>query len=479
MNDIMISLKELFEKNFDRKVINILQLPVSGSDRTYFRIYDAEGSFIGAYSPDIKENKAFWGFTGHFLSKNLPVPRVLAKSPDCTCYIIEDLGDTTLFSHICNLKKQDAVFPPHLVDLYRRILDYLLRFQFEGNQGLDYSLCHQRSVFDAVAMHCDLNYFKYYFLKLAEIPFDEERLDESFNSLTEFLSESAPNYFMYRDFQSRNIMLMNGEPYFIDYQSGRKGPLQYDPASLLFDGKVNMPNDIKTALLNYYINQLGNYTSIYQPDFEKQFYGFALLRIMQAMGAYGYRGFFQGKKHFLQSIPYAFKNIESLLSIGHFDDRLSYLIHLVQELPSSEKLNQIVLNSVKLTVSISSFSYKRGIPYDKSGHGGGYVFDCRAIHNPGKYETYKQLTGNDSKVIEFLDKEADMQEFLSYVFSMLNISVKNYLTKGFTNLSVHFGCTGGQHRSVYAANRTLEFLREKFDVNTELKHCELQTKKLS
>jgi hypothetical protein len=325
-------------------------------------------------------------------------------------------------------------------------------------------------------MKWDLSYFKYYFLKLAQIDFDEQALEDDFQAFTDFLLKAPRDYFLYRDFQSRNIMISNDKLYFIDFQGGRKGALQYDVASLLYDAKAGIPVEIREELLEHYIQNLKKYFSIDPAEFKSLYYGYVLIRIMQAMGAYGFRGFYEKKAHFLASIPYALQNMKEVLSFLELPMKLPTLIPVLKKLTESQRLMEIGTSRNKLKVSINSFSYKRGIPVDETGHGGGFAFDCRALENPGRYEQYKKHTGKDLRVIEFLKKDEDVQRFITNVTQIIEISIDNYLKREFNNLMINFGCTGGQHRSVFMAEYFAEYLRNKYNVNVALRHRELEMK---
>jgi hypothetical protein len=322
-------------------------------------------------------------------------------------------------------------------------------------------------------MMWDLNYFKYYFLKLAKIPFDEQALEDDFSVLTSYLLSADSGYFLYRDFQSRNVMLKDGEVFFIDYQGGRRGALQYDLASLLYDGKADIPQNIRAELYEFYLGEIEKYLPVDRHRFDEYFKGFVLIRIMQAMGAYGFRGFYEKKEHFLKSIPYALENLSGLLAGLELPIWIPELKHVLEQVCQSEFLRQIGKTENHLTVNVSSFSYKKGLPVDTSGNGGGFVFDCRAILNPGCIDKYKELTGRDDKVKEFIETKTEMATFLSSVKALVSQSVENYMERGFTSLSVSFGCTGGRHRSVYAAENIAAFVRNKYPVTVVLNHREL------
>ncbi|MGK7394116.1 MAG: RapZ C-terminal domain-containing protein [Candidatus Cyclobacteriaceae bacterium M3_2C_046] len=473
---IEANLIKLFEEWSGEKASDIVKLPQSGSYRTYYRIFNGYKTAIGVHNADQKENIAFLSFTKHFLKNQLPVPDVLAEQMDQDIYLLQDLGDTTLYAYLTAIRKQSD-FPRDLKDIYKHILEDLPRFQIKAAQGLDYSVCYPRASFDKQSMMWDLNYFKYYFLKLARIPFDEQYLEDDFQQFSDFLLQAESNYFLYRDFQSRNIMILQGKPFYIDYQGGRKGALQYDLASLLYDAKADIPHPVKDELLDHYITNLNTIQPVDRQRFMQFFQGFVFVRIMQAMGAYGFRGFYEKKTHFLQSIPYAIKNLQHLLENYQLPLEIPALRNVWEALVSAPELKQFNQSSQvvkRLKVSINSFSFKKGIPEDQNGNGGGFVFDCRAIHNPGRYEKYKQMTGKDAEVIDFLQKESEIDDFLKNVYALVDSSVETYLSRKFTDLMVNFGCTGGQHRSVYCAENLARHLKNKYDLIVELHHREME-----
>ena len=470
---------DLFEQWSGSQADDIIAMPQSGSYREYYRIFGSNKTAVGVYNADKKENNAFISFSKHFIQKGLNVPAIYAENTDQDIYLQEDLGDITLFSFLSAVR-EGKDFPPELLALYKQVVQDLPVFQVEGGKELDYSVCYPRDSFDKQSMMWDLNYFKYYFLKLAKIPFDEQALEEDFQRFSDYLLMADRNYFLYRDFQSRNIMVKERKPYYIDYQGGRRGALQYDLASLLYDSKCDIPLNVQEILLQEYMKSLKNHLTFDEEEFLQYYQGYSLIRIMQAMGAYGFRGFYEKKAHFLQSIPYALKNLRMILDDLALPVKLPELVTALNRLVDAPQLlkfkDQKKLKSY-LKVTINSFSYKTGIPTDSSGHGGGYVFDCRAIHNPGRYEEYKSFTGRDKEVIEFLKNESDMDHFLDNVYTLVDQSVDKYLERNFSNLMVSFGCTGGQHRSVYCAERLAERLREKYDVEIEINHIELSRKK--
>lgn len=463
----------LFENHFKEKVENVEMLPASGSYREYCRLTNSTRSVIGAFNSDVKENTAFLSFTNHFKKNELPVPEVYTVSSDLKKYLLEDLGNVTLFDFLSATREKEG-FSENIVSEYKKVLKLLPKIQIIAGKNLDYSVCYPRSAFDKTSMMWDLNYFKYYFLKLAKIQFDEQALEDDFQLFSDYLLSAESNYFLYRDFQSRNVMLKENEVYFIDYQGGRRGALQYDLASLLYDGKADIPESIRQLLFELYVAELKKYILVNDAEFEAYFKGFVLIRIMQAMGAYGFRGFYEKKEHFLKSIPFALKNLEFLLNNVNLPVELPELFNVLNELVHSEVLKEIGQTQRFLTVTVTSFSYKNGYPVDSSGNGGGHIFDCRALNNPGRYPEYKNLTGKDWQVQEFLEQKSEIGIFLNNAKLIVDQSVRAYLERKFSHLSVSFGCTGGQHRSVYSAEKIAEHLRNNFNVNVVLIHREQQ-----
>lgn len=465
-------LLELFEDWSADPALNIHLLPLSGSNREYYRISGENRTAIGVYNPDKKENKAFISFSRHFRSMELAVPEIYAVNESMDLYLEEDLGDVTLYSYLTESRKTDE-FPEELVSIYKKTVEELIRFQTEGGRGIDYNICYPRAIFDKQSMLWDMHYFKYYFLKLAHIPFDEQSLEDDFNRFSDYLLQTPANFFLYRDFQSRNIMLVDEIPHFIDYQGGRKGAMQYDLASLLYDAKADIPEPIRSLLLDHYISHAGKNFIGDEQQFKEYYYGFVLVRIMQALGAYGFRGFYERKEHFLQSIPYAIANLKILLEKIQFSVEFPSLLDALENLIHSEKLKNLEGQKNKLLVTIKSFSYRKGIPVDNSGNGGGFVFDCRALPNPGRQEKYKQMTGKDEGIIKFLGDIPEVEKFLEYTTFLAEQAVDNYIHRSFTHLAINFGCTGGRHRSVYAAESLAKHLEEKYSVRVELQHTSL------
>lgn len=468
---------DLFAGWYGEPPHKITPMPAGGSNRQYFRLWAKNYTVVGAYNPDTRENEAFFQLTNHFHSLGLPVPKVLAKDTETNCYLVTDLGDTRLFSLLPH--KENIDFDAHVMSLYQRVIDHLVVFQTEAAKKIDFSICYPRHAFDEQSMIWDLNYFKYYFLKITGIHFDEQDLEEDFRRFIQLLSKSPAGYFMYRDFQSRNIMIREDNPWFIDYQGGRKGPLEYDIASLLFDAKANIPFHQREDLLSYYMDKAGEKVSIRRETFRRSFYDFVVMRILQALGTYGFRGGVEKKKFFLQSLPYALNNLAWLEENQLFPKETPYLNRILKtivlEKPTlGEDSREEILAPPDdtLTVRIGSFSYKNGIPADNSGHGGGFVFDCRALPNPGREERYKSLTGKHHDVIRFLNNEPNVAAFFENTKSLVEPAVETYLERGFTSLTISFGCTGGQHRSVYCAEKLAGHLRDKHEINVIVQHFE-------
>ncbi|MGN0028957.1 MAG: phosphotransferase [Marinilabiliaceae bacterium] len=468
-------LLELFASWAECQADKFEKLPPSGSNRVYYRLAAADGrTAIGVVGENNRENAAFISFSKAFAKAGLNVPRVFAADEDLGVYIQQDLGSTSLFDLIQSERKAaGGQFTPKLKEVYKKVLASLVDIQVKGRKCIDFSLCYPRSDFDTQSMMWDLQYFKYYFLRLAGAAFDEERLEADFNKLVAYLLEANSNYFLYRDMQSRNVMLdADFTPWFVDFQGGRRGARQYDVASLLYDAKADIPNNVRNELLAFYVSRLRP-TEV--NAFLRYFYGFCLIRIMQAMGAYGYRGYFERKAHFLKSIPFALDNVKDILEHHRPDINAPELFRVLESVASSQRLRNISA-SKSLKLRVFSFSYKHGIPVDVSGNGGGHVFDCRALPNPGREERYKHSTGRDADVIAYFERHKEsMESFLSAARSIVSISVENYLARGFNNLMVSFGCTGGQHRSVFCAESIARWAKDAWpEVDVELKHIEQQ-----
>lgn len=455
-----------------KKPISCMPLAQSGSHRRYYRFTFEDGNtLIGTYNEDVTENKAFFEYTRFFAAQQLNVPALLTVHEDQKHYLLNDLGTHTLYDKLCEVRKNNGDFQ-EIMDYYKKVVAALPKFQITAKKGLDMSVAYPRAAFDRQSMQWDLNYFKYYYLKMVYIPFNEQLLEDDFQRFMDYLLNVDDHYFLYRDFQSRNIMVYQDDVWFIDYQGGRKGALQYDIASLLYDAKADLSPEIRQELLECYMDNLSQLISIDRKQFTADFNAFALIRIMQAMGAYGYRGYFERKAHFLQSVPYAIRNIRYLLSQNALPDNLPELRRVLQTVVDSYA-EPVKESSDILTVTVQSFSFKKGIPEDKSGNGGGFVFDCRALPNPGREKRYTSFTGKDKCVIEYLQQHKEVETFVNHVCALVDMSVDNYLERKFTHLTVNFGCTGGQHRSVYFAEQTAAHLRTKYpQIKVELRHRE-------
>ncbi len=424
---------------------------------------------IGVLGTSKEENDAFIYMARHFASKGIPVPEVLAVSNDSMAYLQTDLGDSLLFSEI-EKGRLTRSFSAHEKDLLTQTISRLPDIQFAGADGFDFSVCYPAVGFDVRSIMWDLNYFKYCFLKATGLEFSEDRLEDDFQRLTKVLMESMTgNTFMYRDFQSRNVMIRDNTPWFIDFQGGRRGPFYYDVASFLWQAKANLPDKLRQELLDVYLESLNKYLPIGREEFLEHLRHFVLFRTMQVLGAYGFRGYFEKKPHFMQSVPFAIANLRSLLQTPYTE--YPYLNELLTRLVNMKQFTD-GLDGKRLTVRVLSFAYKKGIPNDPTGNGGGYVFDCRAINNPGKYDRYKPFTGLDANVIKFLEDDGEVLTFLDHCHALVDASVQRYIDRGFTNLMIAYGCTGGQHRSVYCAQHTAEHIARKFNIKVELVHRE-------
>ena len=465
-------IKELFSKFSAKPITAIDKLPQAGSERHYFRIHTDEKTFIATYGANLKENESFIYFSTHFKKKNLSVPEIFCISADKDTYIQEDFGDISLLN---KLEENGFVTPAY--ELYKKSLQQLALLQVKGHEGLDYKKCLTNSSFGKQAIVADLLYFKYYFLDALRQPYDKQKLIDDFEALSNYLSHTEYKYFMFRDFQSRNIMVTpDDDVHFIDYQGGMKGAPQYDVASLLWQAKANLPDVWKQHLLEDYMVAFESVVDepIDKDIFRSQYNGYVLIRLLQVLGAYGFRGLFERKAHFLTSIPLALQNLkwfvqnQSLgIAVPEFKKVLELCIsdEVIQEFTPVQATAE-----TPLLVTINSFSYKKGIPADATENGGGYVFDMRGILNPGRIDMYKTQSGLDKPVQDFLEQHTDMPLFLNGVFSVIDISVSEYIKRGFVSLMINFGCTGGQHRSVYAAEALARHLRNKFKVKINLTH---------
>ena len=435
-------------------------------------------SCIGVFNSDTRENDAFVEFSRSFYDAGLPVPEIYSYSSDKLYYLIEDFGDQSLLGEIEN----SSVPPeknPMILDLYQQALRILITFQFTGREVIDFRLCIPRDSFDRQSVLWDLNHFKYYFVKLSGIPFDEQKLENDFILLCEELEKADRHYFMYRDFQSRNIMIHNNSCHFIDFQGGRKGTLYYDVASLLFEAKTHLAFNMKEKLLDYYMDELERYIHVDREKFRKEYYGFVLIRVLQALGSYGLRGLIEKKPLFLQSIPYAIKNLEWLLEEKKIPWELAELKRIFRVFIGDPRFKErIHLDPEKLRIEINSFSYRNNLPDDPSGHGGGFIFDCRAIENPGRLPELRSFSGKDPEIEDFFLRKSRMNEFINDIFKLISPSIETYQSNNFKHLQLNFGCTGGRHRSVFAAEKIAARIKESFDVEVTVFHRELKEDKI-
>ena len=516
-----MSLEALFKQYTGSAPVSKVALTGSASHRRYYRLTGTDGrTFIGVEGTDADENRAFLTIDRHFASKGINVPKVVAE--DGLCYLQEDLGSLVLYDALAS-GRASGQYGPDEVALLRKTLAALPKIQVEGARGLDFSVCYPQPSFDARMVDFDLNYFKYDFLKLSGLEFNEVRLQDDFDRLRADLLSESTDTFLYRDFNARNVMLVDGEPYFIDFQGGRRGPVHYDVASFLWQARAKYPEALREELLQVYLDALRAYGPVDEAHFRERLRLFILFRMLQVLGCYGYRGLWEGNKSFSDSIPPALAIVQSLLPFNDYP----YLNKVLEQLcaadfstPPAAPLEMTKKDSFAplkmtkgsssrpsegtlsfrpnedtlsfrpnedtlsfrpseasgeisdLTVTIYSFSFKKGIPEDPSGNGGGYVFDCRSVHNPGKYERFKQLTGLDEPVIQFLEEDGEILRFLDHVYALVDAHVERFLERGFTHLQVSFGCTGGQHRSAYSAQHLAEHLVAKYPVKVHLIHRE-------
>ncbi len=471
MEEIVEAIKKLFKGFTNANADRIEKLPQSGGDRIYFRIYAQSETYIATFNINVKENETFIHFSTHFLQRGLPVPVIYAISDDRKIYIQSDEGQYSLLDVLEKEGYNSISF-----DLYKKSLQQLAKLQINGDRELDYNYCLTAKEFGKQAIVSDLLYFKYYFLDTLKIPYDKQALLDDFETLSTYLNQTDHKYFLFRDFQSRNIMVNRDAIHFIDYQGGMKGALQYDVASLLWQAKANLPEEWKNDLLEYYMDEVESVLdeTFDREHFKSQYNGYVLIRLLQVLGAYGFRGLFERKAHFLTSIPLALKNLRFFLQQNAMDLNTPELVKVLQIIISDRIINGFetikAVDDTPLVVKIASFSYKKGLPVDESDNGGGFIFDMRGILNPGRYEQYKYLTGRDKEVKDFLEQRTKMGDYLNNAFNIIDISVEDYIKRGFSNLMISFGCTGGQHRSVYAADALARHLKNKYGVKVQLSH---------
>ena len=467
------NLLQLYAEYTGQEADSITELPSSGSNRRYFRLL-GNPTLIGVSGTSVEENRAFLYMAQHFKKKGLPVPTVYYRSADDRFYLQEDLGNTLLFDAIEKGRKS-SVFDEEERQLLKQTITLLPDIQFTGADGFDFSHCYPQPEFNRRSILWDLNYFKYCFLKATGLEYQEDRLEDDYQKMADVLLRSTSATFMYRDFQSRNVMVRDGKPWLIDFQGGRKGPVYYDVASFLWQAKANYPKELREELLDDYLHALQRYQPMDEKYFHSQLRHFVLFRTLQVLGAYGFRGYFEKKPHFIQSVPFAIENLRGLLREDY--PEYPYLNQLLRELTQLKQFTDDQQRRI-LEVKVFSFAYKKGIPNDPSGNGGGFVFDCRAINNPGQYDRYNHFTGLDEPVIHFLEEDGEITTFLNHAYQLVDASVKRYMDRGFSNLMVSFGCTGGQHRSVYSAQHMAEHIHQKFGVKVSLIHREQNIEQL-
>lgn len=480
MQHLLNSVSSLYQKWKGAEPISVDLLPQSGSERRYFRLHGSDGSVIGTYGANVKENETFVYFSRQFKEKNLAVPEILAISDDKTFYLQEDFGNTSLLNHL-----EQKGFCDEVYQLFKKSLETLAELQVKGDKGLDYGMCLTNKEFGKQAIMADLLYFKYYFLDALRKPYDKQKLIDDFEALSNYLTHTEYKYFMFRDFQSRNILVTNpvGEGiqkgynvHFIDYQGGMKGAPQYDVASMLWQARANLTDEWKKNLLEDYMASFEKLTGqpINKNIFRSQYNGYVLIRLLQVLGAYGFRGLFERKAQFLTSIPLALRNLKDFFKNQSFGISVPAFEKVLNMCVADEIITQFTPTQANeqtpLVVKICSFSYKKELPPDNSGNGGGFVFDCRGILNPGRIDSMKTQTGRDKDVQDFLEQQTKMPEFLNSIMDIVDITVEEYIKRGFESLMVSFGCTGGQHRSVYAADVMARHLKNKFRVKVELSH---------
>lgn len=480
MSTIIEEIKDLFSRHSNAAILSVDKLPQSGSDRFYFRVFcegthhNEQHTCIATYNHNIKENNTFINFSRHFKDCGVPVPDIYVVNEEGSIYLQQDFGNDSLLSELEQHGHNGYVY-----GLYKKSLKALAKLQIFADEKFDYNWCITSKEFGKQAILNDLLYFKYYFLDTLKIAYDKEQLINDFEALSNYLAHADHKYFMFRDFQSRNIMIKNDEVHFIDYQGGMKGALQYDVASLLWQAKADLTGEWKDSLLDYYMDCVDEILEkpVDRSRFVSQYNGYVLIRMLQVLGAYGFRGLFERKSHFLTSIPLALRNLKWFIHNKHSGIALVEFESLLNIIVSEEVVSRFETKyadtSTPLVVKINSFSYlQTGYPIDPTKNGGGFVFDCRGILNPGRIDMYKQLTGRDKDVKDYLEQETRMNEFLISVFNVVDIAVEDYISRNFESLSVNFGCTGGRHRSVYAADALVRHLRNKYGVKTEVSHLE-------
>ncbi|MCF6170541.1 MAG: phosphotransferase [Bacteroidales bacterium] len=467
MGDHIHNIRQLIERNHFPAVDSFFELPAAGSGRTYFRVFfrgSPQASLLACFNESVSENIAQFSFTRHFLNKGLRVPEIIARDETYRYFLLEDLGDKDLFQLV------QKGFNQSTINTYKQVILDLLKFQTDGFQGIDLDVAHPVRIFNKKAVLWDLNYFKYYFVKPHNIVFDENKLEDDFRTFATYLLGAEMNFFNYRDFQSRNIMLKDGLPWYIDFQGGRQGPLQYDLVSLLYQAKAKLPEKLREELLGFYLDNLEKILPGKKESFLCFYNEYILFRTLQVLGAYGFRGKVEGKAHFLESIPFALQSLRQILKNRPLHFKIPELQRVLESVAALGEEKTYKLPEGKLTVNISSFSYKKtGIPADPTDNGGGFVFDCRALPNPHRDKTLRDFNGKEPPVVAFLDSKTEMQFFLKQVFQLVEQSCDSYLRRNFSHLQISFGCTGGKHRSVYSAEKLANHLSGKFGEQIEVR----------
>ncbi len=485
----MKELEKLFREYVGVEPCGLVALSGSASNRRYFRMEAGPaddsgnvGTIVGVVGTDMLENKAFVTLAEHFRDKGIAVPEVLAVSRDGLRYLLEDLGGDVLGDRVAAVNKaggfggedadaMDDENQSDTVGLLCMAMAALPKIQFGCAQDLDFGVCYPQPAFDRRMIEFDLNYFKYCFLKPSGLEFNEIRLQDDFEKLADELLAEDSDTFLYRDFNARNVMIKDGQPYFIDFQGGRRGPIYYDVASFVWQARAGYPQWLKEKMLESYLDALKEYRTVERSEFDRKLNLFILFRTFQVLGAYGFRGLIEHKAQFVTPIPQALANLRERLS--GIENEYSYLHEVLTAMTGLPRFRAVPADDGRLEVKVYSFSYKKGIPEDLSGNGGGYVFDCRSIHNPGRYEPYRRLTGRDREVIDFLENDGEIIGFLEHVYGVVDPHVETYAKRGFTSLTVSFGCTGGQHRSVYCAEHLAHHLAARYpDIRVRLIHRE-------
>lgn len=469
--DVRIAIEKAFRRWKGTPPEIITRLPQSGSDRIYFRLTYPEDQVIGAYNPSREENDAFVGFSNHFRSKELRVPEIYVYYPEQNIYFLEDLGDINLFTWLAQRSDEER-FNEETEALFMTIAADLVRIQTEGVRGLNLSLCYPHRSFDRQSIVWDMNYYKYMFLKLISAPFNETRLERDFEALTRFLLDAGQDYFLFRDFQTANIMIRDGIPWYIDYQGGRLGAPHYDIASLVYDAKAYIPSGLRKKTLDRHLDLFAAATGKPGESLEKYTGAFVLIRLMQALGAFGFRGLHENKPTFSESIVPAVELMNELLAGDNVKLDLPELKKASEAVPLQRKYRILSHYQQMVTINIESFSYVKGktLNYD---NGGGFVFDCRGLRNPVHVPGLAELTGFDPEVAEFFGNDDEAVAFAGDCSNIIRNSLPMLRRKGVLEINVAFGCIGGQHRSVWCAARVASMLSAMPGVTVSIRHAEL------